>query len=149
MGILQGSTLAGSLVQSISGIARLIGITVFNNVDSYLSVSQEFGVVAFSDPNNRYLAPGLIVEIYRNFGLIGLILFSLLTPIITHWLYVRSFGKYNILSSLLFGYYTIAFVFIAFLSSSESLIAYFFYYPMPLILLILLNNVLSKENEST
>jgi hypothetical protein len=149
VGILQGSTLAGSLVQSVSGIARLIGITLFNDVDSYLSVSQEFGVVVFSDPNNRYLAPGLIVEIFRNFGLIGLILFSLLTPIITHWLYVKSFRKYNIISRLLFGYYTIAFVFIAFLSSSESLIAYFFYYPMPLILLILLNNVLSKEKEST
>lgn len=144
-GVLQGSTIVGSITQSISGVARLIGITVFNDVGSYLSVSQEFGVVVFSDPNNRYLAPGLIVEMYRNFGLMGLILFSLLTPMITNWLYAKSFREYNILSNLLFGYFTIAFVFIVFLSSSESLIAYFFYYPMPLILIILINNVQSKK----
>lgn len=143
-GILQGSTLVGSITQSISGVARLMGISLFNKIEPNLSVSQEFGVVVFSDPNNRYLAPGLILEMYRNFGLTGLVVFSLATPAIVSWFYVRSRRNYSLFSNLIFTYFTIVFVFIVFLSSSESLIAYFFYYPFPLFLIILI-----KKNQST
>jgi hypothetical protein len=145
-GILQESTLAGSFAESVSGVARLLGITVFDDNGSYLSVSQQFGVVVFSDSNNRYLAPGLIIEMFRNFGLVGLVIFCLTVPVICNWLYTKSRIRRNTLSGLLFGYFTIAFVFVVFLSSSESLIAYFFYFPTPIIILILLNNAEQRRS---
>jgi hypothetical protein len=140
-GILQGSTLVGSITQSISGVARLVGISIFDKIEPNLSVSQEFGVVVFSDPNNRYLAPGLIIEVYRNFGLSGLVLVSLATPVIVRWFYVRSRRNYDLFSNVIFTYFTIVFVFVVFLSSSESLIAYFFYYPFPLFLILFVNRI--------
>ena len=136
-GLAHGSTFASTLIQAFQGFSRLIGIKISGFGSDLLSISQEYGQVIYSNTNNRYLAPGLIVEFFRNYSILGIVIFCFTLPYFLTKLYRVSISHDDFFVRMLSCYYMISLLFVAFLSSSESFVAYFIYYPLPMIAIIL------------
>lgn len=147
-GLANGETFLFTMQQTANGILRLVGFTNQALSPDNLSISQYLGDVIYGDSHISYLASGMLIESYLNFGLLGLLTFCILVVYLLNLLQKRFNLAQSTTHRILYLYWGFSLISCVYLSSSLSFVGYFLYYPVPLYLAVIYERKSSPWRQS-
>ena len=142
-GFAMGETILFTLQQTLKGVVNLFQNNSLSFSSENLSISGYLGSIIFGDSHINYLAPGMLIESFINFGLLGLAAFCMVSVYSLNQLQKRFNSAKTTTHRIMYLYWGLSFISCMFLSSSLSFMGYLLYYPLPLYFLAIYEKVAS------
>ena len=136
-GYLHGESFAFTWNLLTEGIQKLLDLPAQLEIGNTQSISQALGSGLLGSDKVNYIAPGILVEMFLNFGFIGMLFSVVLCIFLLNRIQFYFQNSRNSVSKMMYFYFGASLVMCLIISSSMSLLGAFVFNPVPIYVLFL------------
>lgn len=140
-GYLHGESFIFTWKLLTEGIQKLLDLPAQLEIGNTRSISQALGYGILGSDKTNYIAPGLLIEIFLNFGFVGMLLSIPACAFLLNQIQFNYENASDSIGRMIHFYFGSSLIFCMILSSSMSLLGAFVFNPLPIYFLFLYSKI--------